>query len=326
MMPLKYMVLNTDEAADNLLAKWKPKPSEVHFLRASSNYVHILKAEGNWRFLRFSRTEERIMATLEAELEYLLYLKKHDFPAAYPLLSENGRYIEKAGDKNGEFYGLVFEKAKGKPLSAQDRTPEQYRAWGRELGRLHNLSRQYTPRIRRRTYLDYLSDFRASFTRWAEPDALTELDFVQAAMGRMKQDEDNFGLVHYDFQYDNTFWNEEEQTFYAIDFDDAHYHFYVMDIVYALEDLDDGGPENPQECIKAFYSGYKSVSALDEEILADRDVFERYSGLMHFWRTARSLEDSDFDRDPEWLAELRPRLVQKCNQFREGFKNNARFK
>lgn len=326
MMPLKYMVLNTDEAADNLLAKWKPEPSEVHFFRASSNYVHILKADGAWRFLRFSRTEERNMETLKAELEYLLYLKKHDFPAAYPLLSENGRYIEKAEDKNGEFYGLVFEKAKGKTLSAQDRTPEQYRAWGRELGRLHNLSRQYEPKRMRRSFLDYLADFRAFFTQWGEQEALAELDSVQAALGRMKQDEDNFGLVHYDFQYDNTFWNEDEQTFYAIDFDDAHYHFYVMDIIYALEDLDDDGPENPQECIEAFCSGYKAVSPLDEEIWVFSNVFQRYSALMNFWRITRSLEDSAFDRDPDWLAELRPRLVRECNRFREGFKKNARSK
>lgn len=322
MMPLKYMVNDTDKAARNLLAKWNPAPTEVHFFRASSNYVHIFKNNGDWNFLRFSRNEERDLRTLEAELEYLLYLKEHGFPATYPVLSKDGKYIETGSDSHGCYYGMVFEKARGIQLSAEDRTPEQYLAWGRELGRLHNLSRKFSPKSPRSSYLDYCALFRKSFSQWGESAALEELDSVQKSFDRMEQNPENYGLIHYDYQYDNTFWNDEEQTFYAIDFDDSHYHFYTMDIVYALEDMDDG-PDNPAECIEAFYRGYKSISPLDEKTLARRDLFERYSNLMHFWRITRSLEDSSFEQDPQWLKELRPRLLERCIQLRKGFQSNA---
>lgn len=322
MMKLKYMVCNTDKAAEALLTHWEPIPTEIHFFRASSTFVHIFKVNGDWQFLRFSRVEERDLTTLEAELEFLLFLKENRFPAAYPILSKHGSYIETAGDGSGQYYGQVFAQAKGKPLSAQDRTPKQYEIWGRQLGVLHNLSSQYVPKTPRRSYLDYLADFKNSFTEWDENDALAELDMVKAELSSLNKTADNFGLIHYDFQYDNTFWDEEEKTFYAIDFDDAHYHFYAMDLVYALDDLD-AGPADPQQCINAFYAGYKSVCPLDEDIMAHVNVFARYSNLMHFWQITRSMQESDGFQDPDWLVELRPKLIQRCGKLREGFREDV---
>lgn len=323
MMQLKYMINNTDEAAAKLLANWQPVPEEIRFFRASSNYVHIVKLEGQWRrFLRLSRVEERDLSTLEAELELLLYLKKQGFAAAFPVKSKNGRYIEGARDGNGSYYGLVFDRLKGRALSPAERSPEQYENWGRQLGSFHALSKDFRPATFRRSYGDYLADFKQAFQNWQEPAALAELAAVRHGLGWLNKTEDNFGLVHYDFQYDNTFWHEDEKTFYAIDFDDAHYHFFAMDIIYALEDLEDGPPEG-EKCIDAFYRGYQSAFPLDAAAMEQRQLFQRYSKLMHFYRIMRSLQDSDFAEDPDWLAQLRPRLAARCEGLRKEFKNNA---
>lgn len=194
---------------------------------------------------------------------------------------------------------MVFKGARGKEVDYDEPTPAQFEAWGRALGEFHNLTREFKPTNRRRSYPDWLEGFESGFRRWGEEEALAELQQVKEELAKFQVTEVNFGLVHYDFQYENTFWNEEEQTFYVIDFDDAHYHFYVLDLLTALADLEEEGPENSQECSEAFYAGYKAVSPWDENVWAQRESLQRYSTLMTFYRVMYSLEDSDFESDPD---------------------------
>jgi hypothetical protein len=48
--------------------------------------------------------------------------------------------------------------------------------------------------------------------------------------------------------------------------------------------------------------------------------FERFDNLFTFAKLLRSLQDSNFSQEPDWLQKLRPRLLKKCVEYREGFK------
>lgn len=65
--------------------------------------------------------------------------------------------------------------------------------------------------------------------------ALAEARLLRDYFAAMPATKVNFGLVHYDFEYDNVFYDSTSEECYAIDFDDAMYHWYAMDIEQALK-------------------------------------------------------------------------------------------
>ena len=49
----------------------------------------------------------------------------------------------------------------------------------------------------------------------------------------------DYGVIHYDFEPDNVFYDEKDGTFSVIDFDDAICCWYALDVVRALDALDE---------------------------------------------------------------------------------------
>ncbi len=322
MMKLKYMINNTDNATQGLLGNWAHDKGSASFWRASSNYIYRFLANGEVRFLRFARREERSMDRLEGELDLLLYLKKHGFPGVWPLESINGNYIEKHRDHDLIYHGMVFEDAPGKYLTPEEKTDEHFQVWGQTLAQLHNLSQHYNPEVRRHVdYSDYLGLFIEKFNHWQQQSAAEEAEEVARQMGQLPATPEEFGLIHYDFQDDNIFWNQQQQKFYVIDFDDCHYNFYALDILRALADVLEERQDG-QRCLDLFLKGYARQRPLPT-LWQHRDIFSRYEKLMHFYVIQNSLEDSDPREDPDWLMELRPRLVGWCDSLREDFERRA---
>ena len=73
-----------------------------------------------------------------------------------------------------------------------------------------------------------------------------ELDEVWQALNKLPQTSDTFGLIHYDFEPDNVFWDENNQHCTAIDFEDSMYHFFLVDLEQALDALLENIPTDRQ--------------------------------------------------------------------------------
>lgn len=59
-------------------------------------------------------------------------------------------------------------------------------------------------------------------------------------------------MIHYDFEFDNVFYDDESTTCNIIDFDDAMYHWYAMDIELTLDSLQDCIPHEIYNTSKDF--------------------------------------------------------------------------
>ena len=68
---------------------------------------------------------------------------------------------------------------------------------------------------------------------------MLELALLLGVFEQLTINQDNYGLIHYDFEPDNVFYDENSQRCSVIDFDDAMYHWFMMDIVQALEAIRD---------------------------------------------------------------------------------------
>ncbi|WP_127487317.1 phosphotransferase enzyme family protein [Paenibacillus ehimensis] len=321
MMNLRNMVqgLEADAVALGLIAHWEHDQGTLQFWRASSTFVYAFKRKRKTYFLRFAFEQETPLGHIEAELEFMQYLRQHGFPCVIPLPSVNGRLIESVQLPQGRYHGAVFGKADGVPLYEVDELPCE--AWGRSLAALHALSQTYEPAGgRRQSWREALLFAESVLRRHPhENEAMAELARVKAWLEAMPASKETYGLVHYDFQTDNVFWQEKTKQLSVIDFDDSMYHWFAMDIAAALADqLEDGSPESEAE-LQAFVRGYRSVRPLDEAMVKAFPRFRRFAELYSFTRLLASLENSGLEEAPDWFDGLKTELRQYCDEMRQGF-------
>ena len=149
--------------------------------------------------------------------------------------------------------------------------------------------------------------------------ALEELSRVTPWLQSIPTGNDVYGLIHYDFQLDNIFFEENENhSFNVIDFDDAMYHWYAIDIVTALDDFDDDNPHS-KLLIQSFLKGYRSKMVLENDVVAQFPQYQRYANLYKFAKLLRTLECEEIHDTPPWFDELKVKLVRVADELRKTF-------
>lgn len=313
MLQLKHL-FHDKELALEILSRWsydESQPNLMEQFRISANAVYLFTSHAKRCFLRFAHEEEKNREQILAELEFLRYLKANNYPCLQPVLSKAGNELEVMDTPNGRYYGVVFLGVPGESLSNQPLTPEILFGWGKQLGRLHRLSTDYRPsRYHRVDYmgqLQWMAEVLDTFPD--EKLARRELEVIGDWLERLPKNDTNYGLIHYDFETDNVFYSPNTKEFHVIDFDDAVYHWFAMDVITALASYEGSNNELAQE---QFIAGYRTEHQLDDERLQLRPGFSRYQRLYSYIRVIRSTRDQNFGEEPEWMVGLREKLAKLC--------------
>ena len=312
MMKLKYLFDNP-ALAEMLLSHWEYDAASLElfqYYRISSNAIYPFKQNGQICFLRFSPLTEKRQGAIAAELEFIHYLRSQQYPALEPLPTKTGELIVQQATPWGETVACVFKRVKGKQVSDLNYDDKNMFAYGDALGKLHRLSSGYiTPNTKRWTHgevLDWIEETLLALQVDGAP--LAELALLREYFSSLPVNPQNYGLIHYDFEPDNLFHDEETGICSVIDFDDAMYHWYVMDIVQALRSLKREIPESDfPEKTAVFLLGYKSQFAIDEGLLAAMPLFRRFADIYQYARISRAVQEQ-WENEPEWLAGLRVKL------------------
>ncbi|MGO4273283.1 hypothetical protein AB4Z22_26150 [Paenibacillus sp. TAF58] len=85
------------------------------------------------------------------------------------------------------------------------------------------------------------------------------------------------------------FWQASTSKFHVIDFDDAMYHWYAMDIVAALADVLDNTDRDSSRQVECYLRGYTAISPLDKQMIELFPKFLRFSKLYSFSRILTAL-------------------------------------
>lgn len=311
-MKLKYLFDNRN-LAEMILGNWKYDESSLemfNYFRISSNAVYPFQYEGKTEFLRFAPVSEKDKNNIIAELEFINYLNSNNYPVLRPVLSKSSEQLITANTPWGEYYATVFECVSGKQIADIDLNEAILFQYGKALGQLHRLSSMYIPAARRWSYEDvfiWMDDVLTEFR--TDEAAHIELELLRKYFSKISKTPSNYGLVHYDFELDNVFYNEAANTCSVIDFDDAMYHWYVMDIQKALESIRESVESaRYDQARKSFLDGYKSEYAIDDEIFSIMPAFRRFANLYSYTRILRALAEK-WDNEPDWLSELRTELT-----------------
>lgn len=120
--------------------------------------------------------------------------------------------------------------------------------------------------------------------------ARQELEKVRKALDGLPKTAENYGLVHYDFEPDNVFWDASERVCRVIDFDDGIYCWYALDLAQVWDSLEDeleGEKERLPEIKKTFLEGYAEEYAYTQETESMLALMRRFVNLRSYARLIR---------------------------------------
>lgn len=319
MLKLKYLFHDVN-LAEMLVKNWEYDPESLdmfEYYRISSNAIYPFEYEEQTRLLRFAPTTEKCRANIAAELEFIAYLRGKGYGALEPVASLGGEELVEARTPWGDFYASVFKRVPGVQISQTDCSDEIMFCYGQALGKLHQLSSEYVPSTAKRwSCLDVLTWIEELFSDSAQEEAaaLAEAELLRKYFASLPVTKSNFGLVHYDFEYDNVFYDETTHSCHVIDFDDAMYHWYAMDIEQALASLQDCvSPDSFNSTKQCFLDGYRSEFAIPDDMETLLPACRRFAALYGYARVWRAMAEQ-WANEPDWLVELRENLIEHLDE------------
>ena len=182
--------------------------------------------------IRITPPGHKSVKEVKGEVDWLNYLNQNGAPVVKVLESSNGNLVEVIGTDYGEIPVVCFRWADGRVVRKEDFSESLFQIWGRAVGKLHALTKNYHPRTRDRIQWaddEYLS---RDLIPTSQTKVLERFDALMDYFKSLPQNRDSFGLIHQDVHHDNLFFDGHKLT--VLDFDDAVYGFFVFDIANAL--------------------------------------------------------------------------------------------
>lgn len=275
---------------------WDAGSTGVAHLRSGENSNWRVESDDGGGVLRLTSEAHRTRAQLEAELDFVEHVAGGGMEAARPRRSPAGDRVLDVSDLlsgAGRIHATLFEHLPGRHFEyhSADVGEPLLRRWGREMARLHELSRGFAarPGWRRPEWFD---DRVAGCP--VGPAALDgeTLALRQDLVGWLRgpdPDPLHYGMVHGDFERTN-FLLRDDGRLALLDFDDCCRHWFVWEIACALWAFRNAPPEDRARFLEWCLAGYATLRPLDRERLA------RFSDLIRLRTIAlllRRLRDPD---------------------------------
>ena len=288
------------------------------------NLIYTCNQGGEDKYiLRVSFLGDRSEKDHLAETEFVHYLAQNGAPVADVIPSIRNKYVERMEFDGHTFYLSLFAYAKGMLISDngyryRDGAPlsEYFYNTGKALGKIHKLSRQFSP-IHRRA--DYFDKYNEAYIDRLIPDRYAPLKAAiferLQAFRALPMQNDCYGLVHFDFSDGNYHIDMETGELTVFDFDNCIYCWYMFELAnlwthgvgwFQFEPDAAKRAEGMAQYFAVILEGYRSETDVADALL-DRlqlfiDMVLIENIVDEFERCAREGEDVDYE-DIEDAAE-----------------------
>jgi Ser/Thr protein kinase RdoA (MazF antagonist) len=283
------------------------------------NLVYEYERDGRPFILRISFRPDRTAEQIRAELHFVNYLAEHGVGVSRPLLSQNGNLLETVQAAGIPFHIVSFVKGKGMRVPdnryryREDAPIEEYfQNWGRILGQMHALAKDYQPASRRVKRPDWVEIHKPRLVLEARVPARLSVvrDRIQALLEEilsLPKDWDSYGLIHGDFNDGNFTVDYSNGDITAFDFDDCCYFWFIYELASAWEGGIGRAMFRGLEERKAFMDhymeqvmeGYNQENSLSAEWLARLPLFVRLIQVEEFLHFAQYIEEADEEMQGE---------------------------
>ncbi len=245
--------------------------SKIKLLDGFESFIYEFEKGGAEFILRIGHSSHRTENQVNAELDWVNYLSDGGVGVARAVPSENGKLVESidAGDGT-QFLASAFVKAPGTHIPRAERKGEILTEWGRQIGRIHRLTKDYKPsrpEWRRNHWHEEIGGWEKYLP--ADQTLVTQrfLDLC-ALLRTYPTGRDEYGLIHTDAHAGNFFVHDGRITLF--DFDDSAYIWFISDIaivifymvMYPLEGM--SREDYGRHILKYFMPGYNEENRLDD--------------------------------------------------------------
>lgn len=265
------------------LEGYEIKPVKPH--DGGRNVVYTCEKEGtDTKILRICFLNDRSREDFLGELEYVRYLFEHGGSVSDVISSRKGNLLEEITHNNHTFFICLFKKAKGKMLAEnhyryREGAPitEYYYNCGKVLGKLHQLSKAYTPVHRRYSFFD---KYNVEYIEKLIPGSLLLLkeklvELLKTLEG-LNRNRESFGMIHFDYNDGNYSIDFDTGQITVYDFDNSCFGWYMFDLAsiwgngmgwIQFEPDADKRKKFMEEYFETVLAGYRSETRLDHSML-----------------------------------------------------------
>ena len=318
MLKLKYLFENYDLARKCLSFYEYDEESlddMLSYFRISSNAIYPFCKKDDIHevcFLRLSPSEEKPFSSVVAEIHLIKWLNEKGFPTMKPVAMKTGEFAKEMRTEWGTFNVSCFAKVSGNSLEDTKGNLSIVRGYGQILGKLHSMMKEYPSSEKHRSHEDLLKEIGNRIKEYDAPEIVKEeYRAVCSELEQLLVSALNYGVIHYVFEPDNIFYDATENTFSVIDFDDEVCCWYALDIVRALDALDDIiEDDNIDDAVCSFLEGYQSVTDLTDEQKQSFSLMRRLVRLQEY-ATILYVLSEPVAEIPYWMNELIKKLKYK---------------
>jgi Ser/Thr protein kinase RdoA (MazF antagonist) len=274
---------------------------QIRLLDGFESFVYEFERGSEAYILRIAHSSRRSEPLIHGEVDWINYLADGGASVPRAILSENGRLVESLDDGNGErFLVTAFVKAKGRPPWEVGWTPGLFETYGQLLGRMHALSKQYTPAESAWKRPQWDDDIMQDVERNLPASEAVAVEKYQALVdyvSTLPKDNESYGLIHYDAHGANLFI-DDAGNITLFDFDDCAYSWFIYDIAivlfYVVMDAEDV-PAFTREFMSHFLRGYRRENRLGVRWLREIPHFLKLREIDLYGAIHRSFDVNHID-------------------------------
>jgi Ser/Thr protein kinase RdoA (MazF antagonist) len=292
----------TSPVRDAIFVHFGLRQSDWQDLGGFESFVFANAAEK--RIFRVTHISHRSLADIQAELEFLSFLKSNGAAVSEPIVPIHRQQVEYV-EQVGAFICCQFAMAEGRLVSQADWQSPLFESWGESIGQFHQLASQYQPVGAKR--FDWRVDANLDYRSRVPPSETKILGFADQhveALRRLPTDRDLYGLIHSDAHPGNFFLHGEALTFF--DFDDCCYQWFVFDVATVLfgavlrpwvGDSAQARETEAKNFLSAFLKGYSKAFNVSAFMLEQMHLFLKLRELSLYAVIHSQLDINNLEED-----------------------------
>ncbi|MBD7971050.1 phosphotransferase [Paenibacillus sp. Sa2BVA9] len=263
--------------------------------KGGRNVVYSCEKEGiDSKILRIGFLPDRSREDFLGEVHYIRYLFEHGGSVSDVVSSKKGNLLEEVTHNNHVFFVCLFNKAKGKMLvennyQYREGAPisEYYYNCGKVLGKLHQISKGYTPVHRRYSFFDkYNAQYIDKLIPESFPLLKEKLVELLNTLHGLERNQETFGMNHFDYNDGNYSIDFDTGQITVYDFDNSCYCWYMFDLaglwisgVGWIQFEPDVGKRKTfmDDYFETVLAGYRSETKIEDSMLDKLPLFIQVS-------------------------------------------------
>ncbi|MHA1952559.1 MAG: phosphotransferase enzyme family protein [Candidatus Heimdallarchaeaceae archaeon] len=301
------------------------KAEDLTYVGGFENYIFSFQKENQDYFLRIGDGKHMTFKLVQAELDWVSYLVEKNVPAVKPINSVNNRVLEKINTDDGSFNVVAFEKAVGEHLDHRNPpnwSDEIIKEYGRIIGRMHALSKNYEAKEAKRYHFKPSMDIEW-LLKGEDKEVIERITELFQEIENLPKNKDSYGLVHGDLHTSNFFVKDDKITA-ILDFDRTCYKWFISEIAvalyYPLYLTRLNQDRKPQEdfvkrFLPLFMNGYEKENKLESDWMKKLNIFIQVRDVILFMYLPKELEDMKKNHRPRILGEVPYVDVQKVSGY-----------